>query len=206
MADGRILVRGARVVVTPLQSGATGAGGATGASGPSGPTGATGPAGTNGATGATGPGGGAGGAGATGSTGPAGATGPGGGATGATGPAGPTVPTAVTFSTSDSSPHVATTVALPASPQGMTLEVVWFARDTITPASSAGGRAMGVFRNNAGTATQLGVAQDEGRQPSGPALPTLTFSASGANAQVVTTGNGDITDWTLYIYQYPSTL
>ena len=110
----------------------------------------------------------------------------------------------VTVLTGDSNPHVATTIPLPASPGITILEIAWIARDATTPGNSTAGVTFGAFRNNSGTAVQIGTAQDEAKQGNGG--NGLTFSVTGSNANVLVTGNADNVSWTLNIIQYTAVI
>jgi hypothetical protein len=194
MSVGQILNRGSRVAVQPgIPAGATGPNGATG---PTGATGSTGPTGSPGATGATG----ATGVGATGATGTGTA-----GATGATGPTSAGGPAVVTTSTpEDTNPHTLTTRAVTSNTE-LVVEVVFLARDP-TDGNDEGGRIAGTFKNTAGTAVQEGTTTKVWQQANAGGV-VCTFGVTGGSYEIVGTGNGDgTTDWTLYIYEYPSEL
>jgi len=211
MSVGQILNRGSRVAVQPgIPAGATGPNGATGPTGATGSTGPTGSPGATGATGATGVGAtgatGPGGAGTAGATGATGATGTGtAGATGATGPTSAGGPAVVTTSTpEDTNPHTLTTRAITSNTE-LVVEVVFLARDP-TDGNDEGGRIAGTFKNTAGTAVQEGTTTKVWQQANAGGV-VCTFGVTGGSYEIIGTGNGDgTTDWTLYIYEYPSAL
>jgi hypothetical protein len=69
------------------------------------------------------------------------------------------------------------------------------------------GHKFASFRNNAGTATAIGIPQDMALQPAGGTGYTLGFTPSGANVQITITGPGGETfDTTIYLFTYPSLL
>src|SRR5215469_217288 len=205
--------------VYPLPSGLTGGtgptgptGGTGGATGPTGPTGGsvagpTGPTGSGG--GPTGPTGGSGATGATGASGgpngPTGPTGPSGtGPSGPTGPIGNPIPPFVTLNTTDSTPHTIATIPMSAAPAEEQFEAVWIARDTVDQSQSISGRTQAFFRNNLGTATQVGSTTDIYKNVLN--LTNLSYTASGGSVLVQVSGNGESMNWTVYLFQYPNQL
>jgi len=79
------------------------------------------------------------------------------------------------------------------------------ARDATTQALSASGRTQAFFRNNAGTATQVGSTTNV-YGPNGAAA-AVSYSPSGSSVNVqVTAASSDTVDWTAYVYRFDSQL
>ena len=83
----------------------------------------------------------------------------------------------------------------------MVIKTLWDYRDAVDATQDSGGEIAGVFRNNAGTAVQVGVTSTlytEGPSVGayGVSLGNVTFLGSGINA------GGK---WTIYTSTFPST-
>jgi hypothetical protein len=113
--------------------------------------------------------------------------------------AGPLAP--INFSTTDSTPHTATSVVLPAAPSVTLVEVKWVARDTTSVVSGGAGESQGVFANTAGTASQISTTTVVSAKGAG----SVSFTVSTNQVNVQVTGDGNATNWTLYVSTFPST-
>jgi hypothetical protein len=83
----------------------------------------------------------------------------------------------------------------------VTIKTTWLYRDVVDATQDSGGEIAGVFRNNAGTAVQVGVttqlySDGSGTATYGVSLGNVTFLGSGVNA------GGK---WTIYTTVLPST-
>jgi hypothetical protein len=114
-------------------------------------------------------------------------------------------PVVVTIQTpGDSNPHTLTTRPVTTNTE-LVVECVWLARDP-TDGNDEGGRSAATFKNVAGTASIEGTTSKIWQQANAGGV-SLTFAVTGADYTIVGVGNGDgVTDWTLYIYEYPSQL
>jgi hypothetical protein len=113
--------------------------------------------------------------------------------------AGPSAP--VNGTTADSTAHTLTSVVLPASPSVVIVDVKYDIRDTTAVTTSGAGEIQGAFVNNGGTAVQLGTTQVISVKGQGSA--GFTVSTNQVNFQG--TGNGNASNWTMYVSTFPNT-
>lgn len=83
----------------------------------------------------------------------------------------------------------------------MVIKTVWDYRDAVDATQDSGGEIAGVFRNNAGTAVQVGVTT----QLYSDGGATATYGVSTSNVTFVGSGVNAGGKWTIYTSTFPST-